>query len=50
MTWTPATALALLLMPIVTQAGPLAPLVLSAAGSVAALAATLRAARAPGRA
>src|SRR3954463_8602107 len=40
-TWTPATALALLLMPIVIQAGPLAPLVLSAAGSVAALAATL---------
>jgi hypothetical protein len=39
-TWTPATALALLLMPIVTQAGPLAPLVLSAAGSVAALAAS----------
>jgi hypothetical protein len=39
-TWTPATALALLLMPIVSQAGPLAPLVLSAAGSVAALAAT----------
>ena len=33
-------------MPIVTQAGPLAPLVLSAAGSVAALAADLRAARA----
>jgi len=39
-TWTPATALALLLMPIVSQAGALAPLVLSAAGSVAALAAT----------
>ena len=39
-TWTPATALALLLMPIVSQAGSLAALVLSAAGSVAALAAT----------
>ena len=39
-TWTPATALALLLMPIVSQAGSLAALVLSAAGSIAALAAT----------
>jgi hypothetical protein len=39
-TWTPATALALLLMPIVSQAGILATLVLSAAGSIAALIAT----------
>jgi hypothetical protein len=39
-TWTPATALALLLMPIVNQAGTLAALVLSAAGSAAAIAAT----------
>ena len=47
-TWTPATALALLLMPIVTQAGPLAPLVLSAAGSVAALVATFALPARPG--
>jgi hypothetical protein len=47
-TWTPATALALLLMPIVSKAGPLAPLVLSAAGSVAALAATFALPRYPG--
>ena len=39
-TWTPATALGLLLMPIVTQVGMLAALALSAAGSVAALVAT----------
>jgi hypothetical protein len=40
-TWTPATALPLLLMPIVGQIGPLAPLVLSGAASLAALFATL---------
>ena len=43
-TWTPATALALLLMPIVTQVGMLAALALSAAGSIAALIATFAAA------
>jgi hypothetical protein len=41
-TWTPATALALLLMPIVGHLGTLAPLALSAAGSLAALAAAFR--------
>jgi len=40
-TWTPATALALLLIPIVSQAGILSALVLSAAGSAAALIATV---------
>jgi len=40
-TWTPATALALLLLPIVNRAGTLAALALSAAGSAAALLATL---------
>jgi hypothetical protein len=40
-TWTPATALALLLMPIVNQAGTLAALMLSAAGSIAAIVATV---------
>jgi len=40
-TWTPATATALLLMPIVSRAGMLATLTLSAAGSGAALLATL---------
>ena len=47
-TWTPATALALLLMPIVSQAGSLAALVLSAAGSIAALAATFALPARPG--
>jgi len=47
-TWTPATALALLLMPIVSQAGALAPLVLSAAGSAAAFAATFALSAHPG--
>jgi hypothetical protein len=47
-TWTPATATALLLMPIVSRAGMLATLSLSAAGSGAAMLATLRAADAPG--
>ena len=41
-TWTPATALGLLLMPIVTQIGTLAALGLSAAGSFAALIATFK--------
>jgi hypothetical protein len=39
--WTPATALGLVLMPLVSQTGMLAALVLSAVGSVGALAATL---------
>src|SRR5262245_24727276 len=47
-TWTPATALALLLMPIVNQAGSLAAFVLSAAGSIAALAATFALPAQPG--
>jgi len=47
-TWTPATALALLLMPIVSQAGSLAALVLSAAGSIAALAAAFALPARPG--
>jgi hypothetical protein len=47
-TWTPATALALLLMPIVSQAGPLMALVLSAAGSLAAVAATFALPARPG--
>jgi hypothetical protein len=47
-TWTPATALGLLLMPIVTQVGMLAALALSAAGSLAALIATFRLPRQPG--
>lgn len=39
-TWTPATALALLLLPVATRIGPLVPLALSAAASLAALVAT----------
>jgi hypothetical protein len=47
-TWTPATALGLLLMPIVTQIGMLAALALSAAGSFAALLATFKLPARPG--
>jgi hypothetical protein len=47
-TWTPATALGLLLMPIVTQVGMLAALALSAAGSLAALVATFKLPARPG--
>src|SRR5262252_117765 len=47
-TWTPATALALLLMPIVTQVHPLATLVLSAAASFVALVATAKLPARPG--
>jgi hypothetical protein len=47
-TWTPATALALLLMPILSQVGTLATLALSAVGSIAALVATLRLPSHPG--
>jgi hypothetical protein len=47
-TWTPATALALLLMPIVGQVGVLATLALSAVGSLAALVATFKLPTHPG--
>src|SRR5262245_37200673 len=47
-TWTPATALALLLMPILSQVGVLATLALSAAGSIAALVATFKLPTHPG--
>jgi len=47
-TWTPATALGLLLLPVVTRIGPLSALALSAAGSFAALVATFRLPARPG--
>jgi hypothetical protein len=47
-TWTPATALGLLLMPLVTQIGTLSALALSAAGSLVALVATFKLPARPG--